>query len=378
LKDLARLDTAICNQNDRLELLNIVSSTWFEFQSVSVVNIANVGWINGRSLKMQRIDVQFEFESEKWMFFQITTINWTRLISFRCAYGDVKIHNRNIDLMQHWELLFSNNKLLTELDLYEIFTPNLEQFLILLGKNVPKIIDLKVQTSYTNTGIYLYFLQPVFLGCKHLLSVVLSENSSQIHVNVYSENSYDIYFTNIGYEKKACACLDIMLLKSLKLTAFRVEGMFNKIYNFEDEAYICDKIINVLKQQVSLRVVHVHFIDTSIVAIQDIRVVLKSNPFLVNFKAMFWWHPMRMINFDYDFILSNELATLFTTTDHKLKSLHVGGIDFMAMNIDDVNVILAASPQLINFKFDMLPVEFNDQLIRQSVDDWCVYPPERM
>jgi len=51
-----------------------------------------------------------------------------------------------------------------------------------------------------------------------------------------------------------------------------------------------------------------------------------------------------------------ELAILFTTTDHKLKSFYVGGIDFMAMDIDDVNAILAASPQLVNFKFDMLPL----------------------
>lgn len=238
LQDLTKLDTAVCNKKSRIEFLNILSSTWFEFRSETEMNIENAQWISFRKVSVALVEILCYTNKEKVQqnFELITRIafDWNHLRSFTCTTfkgPQSELKNDCIPLSKLWETIIRNNPKLMFLEVSELADPLL--FPICVAVNAPQIESIKLVTN--SSVFYLLYFESVIHHCKNLRMVSIRNNmrSSEISVQINKNHEFAVALHNITYETQLLLNFDLNMLRNIKLIGFH--AMYLRLFNQSSE-----------------------------------------------------------------------------------------------------------------------------------------------
>lgn len=382
LKELTRLDTAICNKIDRIEFLNILSSAWFSFEPKSVINSNNLRWIDMRSFGFQNVEIELErrrrtvqtrvemlpsllnhlydqFLPENrikslateinnlkvivnWSLISLIARKCTKLRTFVCTFPDrgedVFPPEDHITLSSQWNLIIANNANLTSLDVCHVVDP--KNVLLLLANNAPQ---LQTVILCTRNVVMLHYVEPVLLCCRQIRNVSIYQDTcktSVVDVDV-DEGSLHIIMTNICYSSNSDIDQDMALLKNCKLQGFSGDKISCRQLNNVANAYVVptipinDQLMEILANHSTLRNV---YINSDVVnPCGQLKLLMGNNNHL--------WKLF--IDVNHLTVTNDNLRSMFANNNHTIGCLRVRCS--REIDTDTVDAIMHACPQLIVF-----------------------------
>lgn len=239
LRELGLLDTACCNQTHRIDLLNILSSSWFEFQASSkLISPTVILWIQERNLTMQRVLIELGKSRLKNKLileaFLAIAQTWTSLRSFSYRarrFNSQGVIGHSIESLCH--LIILNNPKLTALNVDNV--GGLEQLIVFIADNAKQIERVHIRVIWTWKNVYIHQLERLLLYSDSIgeITIRCEQNYySRIHVKYYrSQHQYSVSLENVHYRTKndlsrdicTMSCIDNML--NLVLTNFAVQNV---------------------------------------------------------------------------------------------------------------------------------------------------------
>lgn len=340
LKSLGQDDTAICNKIDRSDLLNIFTSSWFEFKPNATVNAATFQWVVLKTIELQNIVVDMTKTSVKENIAIISQIagNWTKIREFRCKIYHIRdpFGEYNIDPL--WEMIIRNNTKLSVAEFCGVILH--QQFFSYVAEHGQQIVNLVVAVKEHHPQLYLHNIEPIWLSCKQLRSVkVMGDHLSVFRneVGVYfwdSSTACAVYLNNVRYLSHEVFERDMKVLfnvqRDFRLIGFRAVNCTGDILSTVDGTFI-----SFLKTQHNIVDLAATF---SVDVFTELRSLMENNKRLQRLVVMV--ESNSSLN-----LTCEEIKTLFARNRHEIKSLIIPS----ASVTDDAEArILAACPSMFD------------------------------
>lgn len=360
--ELRALDTAICNEIDRIRFLWMLSASWFKFEPHVLLPVKCISWMCARKICLQHVTVSLKFCDRNLLTEGMSQKQlWTRLRTFHCTVSKKLINNHGyFDDM--WECLVNNNPMLTNLEVCEIEEP--DYFLNLVADKLSHLVNLRIWTC-GHCKSYLHHTLPVLLKCRTIQNIAVMagncrcfhHDDSTIIVQVNEHRELHISLEWIIYFSVESFQYDMDMLANFKLIGFSARKMHYATGICIEGDPIWITMLQNVHTLLELTIPYATF--------DEIKKLMSNNQDLLKLVVTFKGHSPTQSEVHY--------RTLFINTTHKLVSLRLDHIHkHCYMSDNTANDILAACPQLREFAFDVLK---GAKLIRKSV---VVYPRDQI
>lgn len=342
-KSLVKLDTAICNKLCRVELLAILSATWFKFHPKCSITSTNINWFQLRELRVDRADISHVKDQHTLEILK----QWNHLFSLKMCCSmrmyDAHLHATDLDIMNRCFGLIKNVSCLEKLEVEFDTTETAMMLLNILPIHAQQLVTLKISWKYERTrgdSVHLKECADVLKSCKELRTLELSHFGTSTRVDIKHQRNaaseHSVWMSNVEYSDSEALDRDVVVFQSFNLVGFHFSTQ---------SGWVSGTSPHLWKQMLVDHHTLKKICFFSQINSEQIACLLLSNPCLSEIVVE----------------IGDELAT--TRSDwvtvltqckcrKKLKSLHVmSHNNANHITATQANAILTACPYLVNFSF---------------------------
>lgn len=326
------LDTACCNEIDRVDLLHIFSASWFEIQELSAIWPKKLTWLMAKNIKIKRIAPYLTNSvgnKQNLNLLKQISDHFTFLNEVSCSTYSCESLGSNISLDKIWRKIIIVNP---NLRIFKVCIKKTRSFLQFIAKNATQLEHLQVLTDNKNK-CQLADLAPIVQSCNKIKKIELErcEESPNLGSSYFScdfkhPDGVALVIKGLYYLFDHTEIdRDLNFLGGINLIGLRIEA--HPWVAGEDNM---ERLIDFVLQQNQLIDAHVHFFRSTTMHLFGSMLI--NNPNLLRLS----------VDSDQRWTRLEDIVEELRMNGHSLISL----LGFSFDNPDTVNLVLKLCPQL--------------------------------